>query len=270
MCGVCDIENKVTPVEIFSDDDFDRIINGIIIGSITIDSLDVATYNKIAKELTDGVYKGYGKSIDELQYGSDDFKMLFDLRENVYVFSGAKTYQQTREVVAKMSELLTKDGGVNSLSEFKNEAKKILEDYNINKLTTEYNSAIAQARSNSQFGEFVRNKDLFGCLQYHTVGDLRVRPTHAELDGIIRPVEDWFWKKYLPPNGWNCRCTALQVGCDEGPTDLRGFKQPKDVPDIFLMNSYYDRVVFSEKHPYFDVAPKDKNNARNNWGLPLP
>jgi SPP1 gp7 family putative phage head morphogenesis protein len=270
VCGVCDIENKVTPVEIFSDDDYERIINGILIGAITIGSLDVATYTKTAQLLTEAVYQGYGKTLAELQVGGDDYAMLFDLRKNVYVFSGAKTYQQTREIALKMSELLTKDGGVNSLAEFKREAQKILITYNKDYLTPEYNSAIAQARSNSQFGEFIKDAGSYPNLTYHTVGDARVRPTHAALDGITRQVGDNFWRSYMPPNGWNCRCTVIQTGEDAERTSLRGFKKPNDVPDIFLMNSYYDRIVFSKEHPYFKVAPKDKTNAKNNWGLPLP
>jgi hypothetical protein len=39
---------------------------------------------------------------------------------------------------------------------------------------------------------------------------------------------------------------------------------------IFKMNVGLDKVVFSDKHPYFDVEPKDKKFARNNFDLPIP
>lgn len=270
MCGICDVNNKVALVEVFNDDDFERIINGILIGAITTEILDSETYFKIARKLTEGVFNGFGMSFEGLQYGSEDYQMLFDLRENVYVFSGAKTYQQTRELSLKLRDLLTKNKEVTSLADFKKQANQILIKYNQDWLTTEYHSAIAQARSSSQWMEFEKDKGIYPMLTYHTVGDARVRPTHAALDGISRPIDDKFWSNYMPPNGWNCRCTALQGTDEVEKTNLQGFKQPNDVPDIFMMNAGKDRIVFSPKHPYFDVAPKDKTNAKNNWGLPLP
>lgn len=262
MCGIV---NKSEPIHVFSDDDYDRIINGILIGSITVESLDPQTYFKIAEKLTEGVFNGFGKTMDGLQFGSEDYQMLFDLRENVYVFSGAKTYQQTREV----SGLLTKEGKITSLSDFKKQAKEILTQYNVNYLTTEYNSAIAQARSASQWMGFEKDAKLYPSLEYHTVGDSRVRYSHAVLDGIIKPVNDVFWNKNFPPNDWNCRCTVVQTASEEN-TNMQGYKVNEHVNPLFQFNAGKERLVFSDKHPYFEVAPKDKNNARNNWGLPLP
>jgi SPP1 gp7 family putative phage head morphogenesis protein len=46
---------------------------------------------------------------------------------------------------------------------------------------------------------------------YSTVGDDRVRPAHAALDGTALPKDDPFWKRFWPPNGWGCRCTPLPV-----------------------------------------------------------
>ncbi len=42
--------------------------------------------------------------------------------------------------------------------------------------------------------------------RYITVGDHRVRPQHREWQGIILPVDHWFWRTHFPPNGFNCRC----------------------------------------------------------------
>ncbi|MBQ7855294.1 MAG: hypothetical protein IJ352_09820 [Muribaculaceae bacterium] len=33
----------------------------------------------------------------------------------------------------------------------------------------------------------------------------------AALHGVTLPIDDPFWDSFLPPNGWNCRCTAVQV-----------------------------------------------------------
>ena len=46
---------------------------------------------------------------------------------------------------------------------------------------------------------------------YSTVGDSRVRPTHSAMDGIRLPKDHPFWKSAFPPNGYSCRCTAVEV-----------------------------------------------------------
>lgn len=44
-----------------------------------------------------------------------------------------------------------------------------------------------------------------------TAGDNRVRHTHAEMHGIIRPIGDAYWKTHWPPNGFNCRCSVMVI-----------------------------------------------------------
>lgn len=53
--------------------------------------------------------------------------------------------------------------------------------------------------------------------KYVTVGDDRVRESHAKLDGVTMPKDDPFWQTHWPPNGWNCRCQAIPI-YDERPT----------------------------------------------------
>jgi len=262
MCGCeFDIKNQ-SPLNIFSDEDIENAINAAFRGGISTRHLPVDIYVKIARKLFDGVVNGYGLTLEQTVLFDDDYFMLKALRENVYVFSGAKTYQQIREV----SSLLSRTTGFN---EFKKSARDILELYNETYLRAEYNSAIAQGRTASQWQEIQRDKAALPMLTYHTVGDAVVRPTHRELDQITRPVDDKFWDVHMPPNGWNCRCDVLQSD-DEVKTDLRGFKTPEDVPEIFRFNAGKERIIFSEKHPYFKIAPQDKDFARINFGLPLP
>jgi SPP1 gp7 family putative phage head morphogenesis protein len=47
--------------------------------------------------------------------------------------------------------------------------------------------------------------------RYVTVGDHRVRDTHAQWHGIVLPHDHWFWRSHWPPNGFNCRCPAPQL-----------------------------------------------------------
>lgn len=51
-------------------------------------------------------------------------------------------------------------------------------------------------------------------LQYLTMEDDRVRPSHAALDGLILPKDDPFWEKHTPPWDWGCRCRIRPVNPD--------------------------------------------------------
>jgi SPP1 gp7 family putative phage head morphogenesis protein len=47
--------------------------------------------------------------------------------------------------------------------------------------------------------------------KYVTVGDDRVRPAHAAMDGVTRPKDDPIWNVWQPPCGYNCRCATLEI-----------------------------------------------------------
>lgn len=47
--------------------------------------------------------------------------------------------------------------------------------------------------------------------KYVTVGDDRVRPEHAALEGTTAPKDHPIWQKIYPPNGWGCRCKAIPI-----------------------------------------------------------
>ena len=47
--------------------------------------------------------------------------------------------------------------------------------------------------------------------EYATVGDNRVRPNHAALDGTRLPKDDPKWESIWTPNGYRCRCAIISV-----------------------------------------------------------
>lgn len=268
VCGGCtsatDVINGQRPLNLFTDEEVENYIANVFNGSINPRNLSPMVYKRVAEKLTDGVFKGFGKSFDDAKWDTPDHHMLFDLRENTYIFSAAKQYQQLR----LMNSFLTNDKGIAQYNEFKKKAVVVFKEYNDNWLRAEYQSAMQQSKSASQWMEIVDNAALLPMLTYHTVGDERVRPEHDEMDGVSRPVDDKWWNKFMPPNGWNCRCTVLQN--DEAKkTPLKDILV-ENVPEIFQFNAGKERIVFSNKHPYYDIAPKDKELARMNFNMPLP
>jgi hypothetical protein len=263
MCKICDIQN-IAPVDVFTDAEIDNIVYGVYMGLITPQSLDLLTYKKVAKKLTEGVFNGFGKSLTDVEWNSPDYKMLDALRNNVYKFSAAKQYHQVREMV----DAIYDGHKIKSFDEYKKSGLDIFKNYNENYLRAEYNAAISQSRSASMWQEIEANAEILPMLTYHTVGDGRVRYEHVLLDNISRPVKDKFWDKYFPPNDWGCRCTVLQTD-ETVKTDLRSFKHPDSVPPEFMMNAGKDRLVFNDAHPYWTVSRADEDLKKRNFDMPL-
>lgn len=53
-------------------------------------------------------------------------------------------------------------------------------------------------------------------VEYRTARDSRVRPSHAELDGLLFRQDDPGWSAYAPPNGFQCRCSMIARATADG------------------------------------------------------
>jgi SPP1 gp7 family putative phage head morphogenesis protein len=129
----------------------------------------------------------------------------------------------------------------------------------------EYNQAVASSQMASKWVGIQKTKSTFKFLKYVTVGDENVRQSHADLDGIIKPVNDKFWDKFMPPNDWGCRCDIIKLRSAE-TTETNEDELPQ-LKDMFKNNVGKKGVIFPEHHPYFKVLKKDKKQADDTWGM---
>ena len=58
-------------------------------------------------------------------------------------------------------------------------------------------------------------KEMRPYARYTAVMDGRTRPTHAELHGMVYPLDHPFWQEYWPPWDYNCRCAAVTLSPEE-------------------------------------------------------
>jgi len=177
--------------------------------------------------------------------------MLTRLTRDTWNFSGAKNYQQLRDTTLALKG---PDGKARSFEDFKAEARKINKQYNNTWLRTEYDSAINSSTMAARWVEFQADAEDAPYLQYETAGDTNVRTDHAKLDGVIRKIDDPFWGRYFPPNGWNCRCTVIQLATEFA----RETENPPQVPisRMFKTNLAKSGLVYPETHPYYSGVPE--------------
>ena len=175
------------------------------------------------------------------------------LEQNTFVFSGFKTHHELTEASRLLRDA---DGGFKPFNQFLNDVQTLNETYNRNYLRAEYNFAQSSTEMAVKWKEWEADGDDYD-LQYRTAGDDRVREEHAALDGITLPPSDKFWNSYLPPNGWNCRCTAVQVLKGKYPQSDsdRACAAADGIADtpkkqIFKFNPGKQMKVFPPKHPY--------------------
>ena len=192
------------------------------------------------------------------------------LQRSDYIFSGIKTFHELKEA---FPSLLDENGNRKPFEQFLNDVRKIHNTYNHNYLRAEYNFVQASAQMAAKWEGFRQDGDRYN-LQYRTAGDNHVRPEHAALDRVTLPITDTFWESYYPPNGWNCRCTVVQVRKSKYPVtphdeamDLGEEATGKDTKGIFRFNPGIEQKSVPDYNPYTIRRCRDCDLAKGNVKL---
>ena len=192
------------------------------------------------------------------------------LTRSNYIFSGLKTFHELNEA---FPSLLDENGNKKTFERFLNDVRKIDETYNANYLRAEYNFVQASAEMAAKWEGFMEDGDHY-YLQYRTQHDDKVRPEHASLDRVTLPPSDSFWESYYPPNGWNCRCTVVQVlkrKYEPTPHDeamsLGEEALQTDKKGIFRFNSGKEQKTVPDYNPYTIKRCRDCDVAKGKLNL---
>jgi len=249
---------KEAPKIKFNSGKVERLLKQIHNGVITEKNLPENLYEQIAEYLKQALYEGFG---------SDKFTedvLLSDLRDNVYLFSAAKTYHFTSACV----ELLVDDEGKRKpFSQFFEEGKAVYGQYNENYAAAEYITVFGQAQMAKQWQSIQANKSVLPMLTFSTNG----MPCEecAPFEGLTAPVDDPIWDTCMPLLHFRCQCIVIpsddaeawsQDDINELPVD--------DIPEDFQNNPGKSGQIFTADNPYFQDVPKDL--AADNFGLEVP
>ena len=189
------------------------------------------------------------------------------LKESNYVFSGIKTFHELNEAFPSLLDL---NGVLKPFNQFLNDVQTINKSYNGQYLKVEYEFAKSSAYMAARWKEFEKDGEDY-YLQYRTAGDARVRKTHQRLHGITLPITSKFWDKYFPPNGWNCRCTVVQVRKDKYPLsdetqamNLGSQATAGKHQEMFMYNPGKKMTTFPAYNAYTRKACINCKNGGNN------
>lgn len=166
---------------------------------------DAESLQKTTEELKGGIRESFAVSAGYMQ---PDYLMGTMMELNINRFGFDKSLAQ----ISALNQAL--DPG-ETFYEFKKKADTILEVYNRNYLETEHQHAVAVAQNAAAWQRQKAERDQYPFVQYQTVGDDHVRPSHQALDGKVFRINDESWSDIYPPNGYNCRCEMIQLTADQ-------------------------------------------------------
>ncbi len=201
--------------------------------------------------------------------------MLQALQNDVFLFSGLKTYTQLKTA---SQILLNEQGQRKPFAQFAKDVEAIHANYNHQYLQAEYQFATTSAQMAGKWAALDNTGRYY--LQYRTAGDSKVRDSHAALNNTTLPADDPFWSEYYPPNGWRCRCNAIEVSknrysqTDSSTSITAGIaatsaidKKGNNSQAIFRFNPGKQKVIFPPTHPYKgDLSKCGNSNLTDGSG----
>lgn len=218
-------------------------------GKLKPSDLDSRLVEQIYNDVSEPVKEELNKDWVKYDY-KEPQSLVQKFKKNLWQFSSAKTLAELEYINAL---ILDKNGRIKPEHQFMQDVRKANILFNRNYLQAEYQTAKRGAQMAHLWGQFQKQKHLFPNLVYRTVGDGRVRPEHAALNGVIKPIDDPFWRTYYPPNGWRCRCTVMNTA----EKASEGEFEDKSVKPEFHGNTALDEEILTSKGSFFKLLNKD-------------
>jgi len=189
------------------------------------------------------------------------------LEKDIFIFSELKGNAQLKNAASFLKD---EKGNIRAFSDFQQQIKSLKSDYNESYLEAEYQFAVSSSQSAANWANLQDDSSRY-LLKYVTAQDDKVRISHADLNGITLPKNDAFWNNYYPPNGWRCRCHAVEVLARENEesnsseAEKKGniattqlSKDGKNKLEMFRFNPGAEKKVFPPNNSYTKVVGADK------------
>lgn len=195
----------------------------------------------IIHDLYEHYSKSFRKAVNSVM--SDEYEELTDrFRLNVSRFAAYKAYTVTKKLNAIYTD--------SNISDNKGATKQALKIFN-KWQHTEYNTAVARARTAKQFTEFMQPErvQMFPNLRWLPSRSADPRVSHTVFYNRVWAKNDPFWNNNAPGTEWNCKCDLEEVAGEptdnsdvKTPPPIRGLEgRPDKTKQIFTDNASYIR-----------------------------
>lgn len=214
-----------------------------------------------ADTLWQDTIKGFGKSLDDLDFDTPDYLMLRKLQEDVWHFSAAKNYSQLRALTDALTD---QDGQLRSYSQFKKAAFEINGTHVNAWLKAERNLAIVSSQAAAKWVRIEEDKEVLPLLYFDAIIDDGTTEICRNFNGILLPFDHPFWDLYYIPNHYGERSDIIQK--DDGRiTDIATIVYPEKIPAMFQTNLAKKLKVFPPDHPYYIGMPENMKEQAQKW-----
>lgn len=230
----------------------DRVLNRLRSKGFDVDKdiepdLFAHTFNQLEKALD---------IFGSPEWGTPDRDFLEALRHSEAVFAAFKTHQQQKELHEQLTD---EEGKLKSFDQFRKDTEPIIQEYNVNWLRTEYDTAVRRARFAADWKRFEKDKDLYPNLKWLPSVSVNKREGHRVFYNRVWKADDPFWNTNYPGNLWNCKCGLTST--DEKITEGR-IPSGHDKPEPGLdKNPGITGEMFTDTHPYIKDAGKEARKA---------
>jgi SPP1 gp7 family putative phage head morphogenesis protein len=140
-----------------------------------------------------------------------DLDLLADVRSSLdRALAEGKTFRQFRDELEP--ELVRR--GWWGRAEMRDPATGEIRDVQLGsprRLRTIYDTNLRTSYAAGHWAAIEETRAAAPYLMYVAVDDDRTRPEHAAWNGTVLPADDPWWQTHYPPNGWNCRCSVVQL-----------------------------------------------------------
>ena len=150
-----------------------------------------------------------------------------------------------------------------TLADFKKRIAETIEreGWKSHRVETIFRTNIQSAYSAGRYANQQATKELLPYWRYVTVGDSRVRPSHAVLSGKVFPADHPFWAENYPPNGFKCRCAVQALS--KGQVRRMGLDVETKIPGDSMWTDPKTGMEYHVAKPGAD--PGFGNNPGKDW-----
>lgn len=144
-------------------------------------------------------------------------------RQQAVSIAGLGQTEQIKHVMGLVNDQLDSGG---TFADFQNAVKKGEIDINLprHRLDNIFRTNIQGAYGRGRWYQQQQNKDERPYLMRDGINDIRQRPAHRVLNGVVRHIDDPFWQKHYAPDGYRCFLPDTAISGDIQGAIMRSYK----------------------------------------------